>query len=618
MKIDRRDILFLFGLVVVLALYILSEFDFSCRPLEDAAILLRYSKNVADGHGVVWNIGESPVEGATDFLFMILLAGLHTTGLTLEAAAVSVGLLSHLILAIVVYAGIRWTQGLHRFYAMISSAFIAFGPGLAYVQAQFGTTFFAVFAGVTFLAALSCIKNPNRLSRSFLFALSSLMLGLIRPDGVLLCLAMLAGLLYTVGWRPSLLILKYYIPLFVLPGLVYLFWRWEYFGYFLPNPMYRKGDLWPGNMTMSVSNTLAITFPFYIVFVYWIGEFTTLLFLRLNSYDIKQALRRGSVIVFVVGVTGLFRTSSPANEFLILDRYSPLYSFVLLLLFGAAVIAFLTSKKISHNPHLAEQMENRVPFNVLSSALVLPLVSIATFVIGWSFMSHEMDFVKRYEYAVVPIVMMSWPKLAALLVDRISPSQIGVPILWLRVSSILATAILLITIILYQRAEYSPRMFVNVDIGGRYNTAMQLQAFREKGYTIAGSEAGILPFYSGWVSIDTWGLNNPWVAHHGPVTEGYLANYMPHLIVLYAPVLRKPVGASPSEWAMMVNNLHSFIETQNYELAAVYGVSPHIADHYYVRRDFVDSQAIIEAIRGVDYRWKGQKSFDFSGFAEDR
>jgi len=48
-------------------------FDFAAQPEEDAAILMRYAQHLAAGHGIVWNVGEPPVDGATDFLFMLLL-----------------------------------------------------------------------------------------------------------------------------------------------------------------------------------------------------------------------------------------------------------------------------------------------------------------------------------------------------------------------------------------------------------------------------------------------------------------------------------------------------------------------------------------------------------------
>ncbi len=51
---------------------------------------------------------------------------------------------------------------------------------------------------------------------------------------------------------------------------------------------------------------------------------------------------------------------------------------------------------------------------------------------------------------------------------------------------------------------------------------------------MATSEAGLLPLYSQWNAIDTWGLNDEWIAHHGEITADYLDRYKPELIIFHA------------------------------------------------------------------------------------
>ena len=90
-----------------MALRVWWTFDSTAQPEEDAAILMRYSRHLAAGHGIVWNVGEAPVDGATDLLFMVLLAGLHAAGASLEAGARSLDLAAHALTVLVVYAGAR-------------------------------------------------------------------------------------------------------------------------------------------------------------------------------------------------------------------------------------------------------------------------------------------------------------------------------------------------------------------------------------------------------------------------------------------------------------------------------------------------------------------------------
>ena len=48
---------------------------------DDAMISMTYARNLAQGYGLVWNAGESPVEGYTNPLWTAWLAFLHLSGL---------------------------------------------------------------------------------------------------------------------------------------------------------------------------------------------------------------------------------------------------------------------------------------------------------------------------------------------------------------------------------------------------------------------------------------------------------------------------------------------------------------------------------------------------------
>src|SRR5579875_672984 len=60
--------------LILITCYTLRSVGWHAIPAEDAMMLIRYSQHLAHGHGIVWNIGEHPVEGATDFLFMATIA----------------------------------------------------------------------------------------------------------------------------------------------------------------------------------------------------------------------------------------------------------------------------------------------------------------------------------------------------------------------------------------------------------------------------------------------------------------------------------------------------------------------------------------------------------------
>ena len=58
--------------------WLIWRFDFL---VDDAFISFRYARNLALGHGLVFNVGESPpVEGYTNFLWVLMLAAVETLG----------------------------------------------------------------------------------------------------------------------------------------------------------------------------------------------------------------------------------------------------------------------------------------------------------------------------------------------------------------------------------------------------------------------------------------------------------------------------------------------------------------------------------------------------------
>ena len=59
--IARMDWLLLAILALAGLIQIAGSVNKPVHPAEDAAMLMRYSLNLAGGNGVVWNIGQPPV-----------------------------------------------------------------------------------------------------------------------------------------------------------------------------------------------------------------------------------------------------------------------------------------------------------------------------------------------------------------------------------------------------------------------------------------------------------------------------------------------------------------------------------------------------------------------------
>ena len=513
------DLVVSFALLIILTLFATFFVNFNIPPFEDAAMLMRYADHLAHGYGVVWNIGQAPVDGATDFLFMVSVAALVKIGIPLGRAVRGLGLVSLAGLVVLIYFVNRRFWKSHIAFAVLTALYLAIGTGLTYIAAYFGTPFFAFFAALTWTLSLRLIQKENPPVRlSLLFALSGLITGLIRPEGVILAGLMMISIIVMKGWRASALTIAIFAGTFLILGGTYFVWRWHYFGYPLPNPFYKKGGgilHWDG---LQASFTNLFSFCGLFLLSYLIG----------------------------------FRSAKTMRQ----------------------TIAFL------------------IPVIGFASAFIL--------------ISDETNFGGRFQYALLPIVLLSWFPLVCGF-----DQEIGTPTLgqmethprWFLMAGLSVIAIL----ILY--SSYNQGVSIGYSRDGRYDMAQALEPYSGRGYTMATSEAGLLPLYSQWNAIDTWGLNDEWIAHNDGITVDYLDRYKPELIIFHAHFSPLVPPTTPDHypdpaWFTMTMTLKNYAESHHYILAAVFGVTPYDTHYYYVRPDFADSQTIVRLIsRFRGYAW---------------
>jgi arabinofuranosyltransferase len=543
--------------------------DFNIPPFEDAAMIMRYSQNLAGGYGIVWNIGENPVDGATDFLFMAASAGLIKLGFTVGQSVRGIGFASHLLTVLIIY----WTnRRIHNGsipFSFVSGLYLAVGTGLSYVSAYFGTPFFALAAASTWTLGLllmnwkspertlsegdAAVEGPPPLWLSLAFALSGLVTGLIRPEGVILALLMLLAVIVmrmSSGplsfWEPTswikrarvrgiLPIIFTFGVVFLTLGGAYFLWRWDYFGYPLPNPFYKKGEggwQW-ATFEASMLNTLRLSLP--VVFAFILG----------------------------------FRSK--------------------------------------------EMMKTTIAY----------LIPILGFAAAFGLVSDEMNYGARFQYAIVPLALMSWiPLVRGFKFDWLNRLSLKE-----RNAYIVALIGLSASLVYYSwfqtcfMALHQQRCDTPYERDGRLEMARMLADYRGKGYVIATTEAGLLPYYSGWTAVDTWGLNDQYIAHNG-LTMEYLDEYKPHIIMFhdyYSPLVppRLTEANLAQRWFSMTILMKTYAEENGYVLAAAFGDSPYDTHYYYVRPDFEDSDRLIERIstfRNYYYPTTGKRSINYATF----
>lgn len=219
---------------------------------DDAYITLRYARHLADGHGVVWNVGEAPpVEGYSNFLYVVLGAA------SMLAHVDPIGLFK--ALGVASLAGtVLVTWWLARTWV---GPFVALLPGLFLVTYQgelFWVTsgletpvfqFLVVAATGTFVRALGYRAVATRdellapatgvdLRWLATSAALAFLACLTRPDGAVVALALAVALLARARFAPRPWLVVGLV--FVLPIALYHGWRLAHFGALLPHSVVCK------------------------------------------------------------------------------------------------------------------------------------------------------------------------------------------------------------------------------------------------------------------------------------------------------------------------------------------------------------------------------------------
>jgi hypothetical protein len=253
-------------------------------------------------------------------------------------------------------------------------------------------------------------------------------------------------------------------------------------------------------------------------------------------------------------------------------------------------------------------------------AFLIPILGFAS---AFILISDEMNYGARFQYALLPIVLMSW-----------TPLVRGFNFSWLQQIQVrersvyfLALAALSVSLVFYSwfqncsLTSYQQTCTTAYERDGRYEMGKLLAEYRDKGYVIATTEAGLLPYYSGWDAVDAWGLNDQFVAHNGGLTVDYLDLYKPEIIMFhdyYSPLVPPKLTEAnlAQKWFSMTTLMKKYAEDNGYVLAGVFGDSPYDTHYYYVRSDFVDSEQLIEQISKMEnyyYPTTGKKSINYAG-----
>lgn len=211
---------------------------------DDAYISFRFARHLAQGHGLVYNVGER-VEGYTNFLWTLLSAIPLARGATdplpfMHTLSLALWLGSFFLLLGI--GGLLYREG--NWAAPLAAVPLLY-------HWSYNMWFFSGMETplVSFLVVLTLLfftldpeKHPYSL---FWTSLSAVALMLTRADGVVF-LAALAAAGLVLHWRPLVRERRWvrYLVLPALPLLLvyvpYTMWRVSYYGSFFPNTYYAK------------------------------------------------------------------------------------------------------------------------------------------------------------------------------------------------------------------------------------------------------------------------------------------------------------------------------------------------------------------------------------------
>ncbi|MDO8673330.1 MAG: hypothetical protein Q7O66_18135 [Dehalococcoidia bacterium] len=252
-------------LLIVVAIFALiaQELLIASYTVDDAFISFRYARNLVEGNGLVFNLGER-VEGYTNFLWTILLAGAILLRANPEIVSKGLGIIASAGTVYLVYrislltrpADSPWPLSLVAVAALTANGafatsaisgletglftFLVMAGAYVMIRCEFRQTNREpadAHSGLVRWGALTLHKADWRDLCPLFFALAAL----ARPEGLVVFGVSVALKALSRGFeRDDLKLCVRWIAVFAALYVPYFIWRLTYYGDLLPNTFYAK------------------------------------------------------------------------------------------------------------------------------------------------------------------------------------------------------------------------------------------------------------------------------------------------------------------------------------------------------------------------------------------
>jgi hypothetical protein len=234
-------------------------YNFRGYIVDDSFITYRYARNLAHGLGPAWNPGDPPVEGYSNFLWMLMTALAMRLGIDPVVASRVLGAVATAASAVALH-GLARALGASPSRAALPVLLFAAIPAFALWSMSGLETASVVLFAILFFRALAL--DLPRAGWPWRTALWGAMLVLSRPDG----LALIGLALLPLLWKPPAARLRTLVRLAMLlavPVAAYQLWRWATFGTLTANTVSAKVHALAG--LDLVTDFLAYTLPLLVL-----------------------------------------------------------------------------------------------------------------------------------------------------------------------------------------------------------------------------------------------------------------------------------------------------------------------------------------------------------------
>ena len=261
MSASRQELL---GLGIALLVAVAGLALFSPFVTDDAFISLRYARHLAEGYGIVWNQGQAPVEGYSNFLHVMIGAAAIRLDLPAIGVLRAVNWLSALGIVVLIHRYVaRETKT--KWLPSAAALIVAVHVPLAFWAASGLET--AVYGCLCLLGVFLYVSphTANRRASSLAFLLAAL----TRPEGVLFFAAAAIVALFSEG-KAFLRSHGSWVLTFALPYGIYTLWRLLYFGALFPTSvLYKTGAPEPGQIVIAFVRDFPFVMLLALVAPFW-------------------------------------------------------------------------------------------------------------------------------------------------------------------------------------------------------------------------------------------------------------------------------------------------------------------------------------------------------------